>query len=116
SPLANHELIESGEIYHGQILLADGKVDSMPVAERFRLIRARIERENLSGKNLKVIAITSSVPEEGKSVTSVNLARAFATNPTGKTLLIDCDLRKPSVHRFFGLRMGPGVGEALSHS
>jgi capsular exopolysaccharide synthesis family protein len=106
-------MADKSEIYHGRILLPDGEIHNMPVAERFRLLRARIERHNLSGHNDRLISVTSAVPEEGKSVCSVNLARAFATNPTGKTLLLDCDLRKPAVHKYFGLRTGPGLSDAL---
>lgn len=110
---ARQDVIDKGELYRGCVLLSDGEIHSMPVAERFRLLRARIERRNLGGHDDRVIAITSAVPEEGKTVVSVNLARAFGTNPTGKTLLIDADLRKPSIHKYFGLRTGPGLTDAL---
>ncbi len=104
------------EIYHGRIVLPDGEIHNMPVAERFRLLRARIEQRNLSGRNDRLISITSAVPEEGKSMIAANLARAFATNPMGKTLLIDCDLRKPSIHKYFSLRDKPGLSDALKQN
>jgi len=53
------------------------------------------------GKDNKVIVITSSVPNEGKSTASVNIA--FELSKSEKTLLIDADFRKPSVHKVFGL-------------
>lgn len=105
---------QHSELYHGRILLSGGHVQSMPIAERFRMLRARIERRNLSGANERIIAISSAVPAEGKSLTSVNLARAFATDLSGKTLLIDCDLRKPSVDKYFGLGRVPGLTDALT--
>ena len=104
---------QHSELYHGRILLSGGHVQSMPIAERFRMLRARIERRNLAGANERIIAISSAVPAEGKSLTSVNLARAFATDLSGKTLLIDCDLRKPSVDKYFGLGRVPGLTDAL---
>lgn len=105
---------QHSELYHGRILLSGGHVQSMPIAERFRMLRARIERRNLSGANEKIIAISSAVPAEGKSLTSVNLSRAFAADMSGKTLLIDCDLRKPSVDKYFGLGRVPGLTNALT--
>lgn len=101
------------EIYQGLILLAEGYIESIPAAEKFRILRAKIDRMNLGEDRFKVISVTSAVPSEGKSVTSVNLARALSIDPTGKTLLIDCDLRKPSVHRFFRLTREGGVSDAL---
>ncbi|MCC6934058.1 MAG: CpsD/CapB family tyrosine-protein kinase [Deltaproteobacteria bacterium] len=101
------------ELYHGRVLLSDGYVQSMPVAERFRLLRTRIERRNSVGRDERVIAVSSAVPAEGKSLVAVNLARAFATDQTGKTLLIDCDLRKPSVEKYFSLGEVPGLTDAL---
>ncbi len=104
---------KNNQLYHGQILLQEGSMTNFPAAERFRILRAKIERNNLGPKRYHVIAVTSAVPEEGKSVVSVNLARALSIDPVGKTLLIDSDLRKPSVHRFFGLNEGPGLSDAL---
>lgn len=104
---------QNSELYHGRIFLSGGHVQSMPIAERFRLLRARIERRNLSGTSERIIAISSAVPAEGKSLTAVNLARAFATDLSGKTLLIDCDLRKPSIDKYFSLGRVPGLTDAI---
>ena len=97
----------------GEVLLSQGVISSHPVAERFRMLRAKIERFNARGDNYRVIAVTSSVPEEGKSVVSVNLSRALSMNSLGKTILIDCDMRRPTVHSFFGLDRGPGLSDVL---
>jgi capsular exopolysaccharide synthesis family protein len=100
----------------GVILLSRSSVVDLEAAERFRILRGQLERKQLSSKEKtpeRVFAVTSATPGEGKSVTSVNLSRAFATDPRGKTLLIDCDLRKPNVHRFFGEHQGPGLSDVL---
>jgi capsular exopolysaccharide synthesis family protein len=55
----------------------------------------------------KALLVTSSVPGEGKSVLCSNLAAVFAAH-NRKTLLIDCDLRRPSVHRYFGVEPNSG--------
>ena len=68
-------------------------------AEAFRAAYSQME---LSSKVEfpKTILITSTLPEEGKSLVASNLARAFSGHGK-KTLLIDCDLRRPSQHRLF---------------
>lgn len=101
------------EIYQGLILLAEGFIESVPAAEKFRILRAKLERMNLGQHRFQALAVTSAVPSEGKSVVAVNLARALSIDPTGKTLLVDCDLRKPSVHRFFRLPRDGGLSDAL---
>ena len=101
------------DIYQGLILLAEGYIESAAAAERFRILRAKLERQNLGEKKFKVIAVTSAVPSEGKSVVAVNLARALSIDPIGKTLLIDADLRKPTVHRFFRTARECGLSDAL---
>lgn len=103
----------SGLIHEGIVLLAGSRTLDLQAAERFRILKAKIERSNLTRDPIQVMAITSAVPEEGKSVTSVNLARALAMDPQGKTLLIDCDLRKANVHKFFGSAPTPGLSDAL---
>src|SRR5215212_3609256 len=60
----------------------------------------------------KVTVLTSPGQEEGKSVTCANLGVVLAQ--AGKsTLILDCDLRKPTIHRFFGLRNVRGVVDSL---
>lgn len=97
----------------GNILLPSGILVSMPVAERLRIIRAKIERANIAKQRFQVIAISSALPKEGKSVIAVNLARALGIDPLGKTIIIDCDLRKPSMHKFFGKKVYPGISDAI---
>lgn len=65
----------------------------------------------LSG-DAELIAITSSVPAEGKSTIAANLAAAIASLG-GRTLLIDADMRKPRQHSLFGVRARPGLAEVL---
>ena len=78
-------------------------------SEAVRTLRTSIQLLNLSGDK-KVIMVTSSVPKEGKTTVSINLA--FAMGQMGKTLLIDADLRKPSVAKRFDL---PGFQPGLSN-
>ena len=69
-------------------------------AENIRTIRSSILLSGLDDEQ-KVILVTSSIPGEGKSITAVNLA--LALGQLGNVLLIDCDLRRPSIKEVFGL-------------
>ena len=79
-------------------------------AESFRSLRASIA---MNTTNAKVIAITSSLPDEGKTTTSLCLARSMAASGD-KVLLIDCDLRRQGVSEFVADRdTRPGLVEVL---
>ena len=68
--------------------------------EAMRLIRTRLERQ-MEGK--KVLMVTSSISGEGKSTVAANLAISMALKGK-KVILVDCDLRNPSVHEIFNLQ------------
>lgn len=73
-----------------------------PLLENFRMLRTSLALSSqLSGESAKMLAVTSSLPKEGKSLTSVNLAVAAALS--GETvILVDCDLHLPSLHDLCG--------------
>lgn len=87
---------------------------SGPQAEVFRMLRTNLEFATL-GRDLRTIMITSAVEQEGKSTTIANLAIALAR--AGKrVVLVDLDLRRPFLDKFFDLG-GPGVTQvALGHA
>lgn len=72
-----------------------------PVSEAYRAIRTNLQFAG-AGKQLKTLAFTSAVPGEGKSTTVANLAIVMGQDDK-HILLIDCDMRKPVIHRRFGL-------------
>ena len=79
-------------------------------AEAVRLLRTNIEFVNLD-RDARAIMITSAVEREGKSTTIANLAIAEA-RAGRRTLLVDLDLRRPLLHRFFDLE-GPGLTDVV---
>ena len=82
------------------------------VAEAFRSLRASIAT-NAYVENQRTFLITSACPSEGKSFCSANFSTTLAHQGL-KTLLIDADLRKPSISRlFFGMHRKPGLSEVL---
>ena len=83
-----------------------------PIAEIFRTLRTNIQFMN-SQKSLRTILITSTMPGEGKSWISSNLAITFA-QAGKKVLLIDADLRKGRLHKMFNLEAIPGLSNYLS--
>ncbi len=64
-------------------------------------------------KRPKVILITSTLPKEGKTTVVVSLARMLASIGQ-KVLVIDCDLRRPALHKIFGLDAEPGLVECIN--
>lgn len=86
---------------------------SSPASEAYRTLRTNLQFSNLSQK-LRSIMITSSGPREGKSTTSANIAVATAQMGL-RTLLIDGDLRRPTINKIFSLNREPGLSEILSH-
>ena len=82
------------------------------IAEQYRNIRTSIQYSNLD-KKLKTILVSSSTKNEGKTITTTNLAVNFAAIDKKKVLIIDCDLRNPSIHKEFGITNVGGLTDLL---
>lgn len=86
------------------------------LSEAYRILRTFVEfLMGEKGALGRVIVITSTGPQEGKTLTACNLSISLA-QAGRKTLLIDADLRRPTVHRLFGLKRSPGLAEVLMGS
>lgn len=86
---------------------------SSPVSEQYRTIRTNIQFASSVDRKLQTLVITSSGPSEGKSTTSANLAVVFAKSGQ-KVLLVDADMRKPTVFKTFQLTNEVGLSTVLS--
>ena len=83
-----------------------------PVTEAYRTLLTNIEYSSVD-KQIQMIAVTSSAPSEGKTTTATNLAVAYSE--TGKNvLLVDCDLRKPRLHKVFNTSNLIGLTSVLA--
>ncbi len=81
-------------------------------AEAFRLLGVRL-RNLRRDRSLKKVLVTSTVPQEGKSMTAANLACTLALTTQQKILLLEGDLRRPSLSGKFGIGRNPGLCECL---
>lgn len=86
-----------------------------PIVEQFRALRTHIYSSEAAG-SLKTILITSSRSQEGKTLVAVNLSIVMAQDLEKPVLLIDCNLRKPCVDIYLGLKSDKGLSDVLSGS
>lgn len=82
------------------------------VKEAYKAIRTNIAL-SIMKEGCKRLVFTSAIPSEGKSTTALNVAVSFS-RAYSKVLLIDCDLRKPRMHKALGLGNNVGVSNVLS--
>jgi capsular exopolysaccharide synthesis family protein len=103
-----HLPIESLDSYSSLVAQFDPK---SPVAESYRSLRTNLEFTKLASP-ARSFLITSSTLEEGKSTTVANLGLALAQGGK-RTLIVESDLRRPSIYGYFGLTREPGLTEVL---
>lgn len=85
---------------------------SSVVSEQFRTVKTNIQF-SMVDETLRTIVVTSAGPAAGKSTVAANLAATFASNEK-KVLLVDADLRKPTVHKTFKVRNNDGLTTLLT--
>jgi capsular exopolysaccharide synthesis family protein len=81
--------------------------------EQFRSLRSRMHEFRDLNK-LKSILVSSGLPQEGKTFVAANLAISFARHKAARVLLIDGDMRRASLHKMLGTKIGPGLTEYLA--
>lgn len=81
------------------------------VAEAYRILRTNLIF-SMAGSGGHVLVLTSAEPGEGKTTTAVNLAEALANNGA-RVLIVDGDLRRPTVHQHFGFAKTPGLSDLV---
>lgn len=92
----------------------NGGVSDLPFGENeaFRMLHASLRYFNVD-KDVRSVLVTAEAAEAGKSTIAWNLARVAATSL--RVVLVESDLRKPSLAQQHGLRPGPGLAELLTH-
>lgn len=86
---------------------------SFAASEAYKLLRAKLQFSFADEKNSHVIGVSSALAGEGKSVTATNIAYSLA-QLNKRILLLDCDLRKPTLHTKIGMEKQPGLSNYLA--
>ena len=112
TPMASIARIETGDVPSDKLVVS--RYPMSPAAESYRVLRANLQFK-MGDKRIRTLMVTSTVPMEGKSLTSANLATVLAHSGK-RVLLVDADLRRPTVHRIFEIGNSAGLTTALSSS
>ncbi len=88
------------------------KGDSAVLLESFRTLRSSLQYFDVDS-SLRTILITSGVPQEGKTITTVNLAFSLALSGK-RVIVLEADLRRPMVHRYLGIENAMGLSSVLA--
>jgi capsular exopolysaccharide synthesis family protein len=96
---------------HPQSHLLGASKEDVAAMERFKLLRYRLYQLRKQ-RTLKSVLVTSAIPREGKSMVAANLAITLAQSSI-RVLLVDADLRRPSLPLLFGLKLVEGLAEIL---
>jgi exopolysaccharide/PEP-CTERM locus tyrosine autokinase len=100
-----------GRIDHRLVCLQE---PSSPAAECFKVLRSKLLVGD-SGELRRTIMVTGAEPADGKTLVSANLAVSIAQGMNHYVLLVDCDLRRPSLHKSLGLQVKQGLREYLEN-
>jgi succinoglycan biosynthesis transport protein ExoP len=94
---------------------ANGTLIPGPEWEAFRKLRAKLRYFGVD-RDIRSVLVTSAAPEEGKTTVASNLALAAAIGGQARVLLVEADLRKPTLARRYHLARVPGLAELLTHN
>jgi len=84
-----------------------------PISEEYKKLKSFILKITQSETFLNTIMVSSSVKDEGKTITALNLAITLADEYDHTVLLVDADLRQPSIHKYLGIPNGIGLSDCL---
>lgn len=101
--------VDAAHLRRGR-LLAPGMQG--PAAKAFRMLRTQV-MQRMSARGWNSLAVVSAVPGDGKTTVAINLAMAISMDPGHSALLVDFDLRQPSVAERLGISTDPGVEQCL---
>ena len=81
-------------------------------ADQVKILRTHV-LQSLSDEGKNTLLVTSANPGEGKTITAINLAISFSHQTNRTVLLVDGDIRKPTIDKYLGLSEGPGLSDYL---
>lgn len=94
-------------------VISRSKLD--PRATKFQILRTKVLQQ-MRKRDWNSLAITAPTPGAGKSLVAANLACSIAMEGNQSVLLVDMDLRKPSIHKYFGFKPEWGIHDILDES
>lgn len=97
--------VDWGALRERRIVASD---DSRSAVHAYRMLRTQV-LQRARGHNLTALGVISAAHGEGKTLTAINLALSLAAEPNQAVLLIDFDLRRPSIHHVLGLPIDRGL-------
>ena len=101
--------VSKQELLEKRVLLGD---DKNAVTDQYKVLRTRV-LQRLKANQWRTLAISSPTEGCGKTLTSINLAISLARDVNHSVLLVDLDLRRPSVHKYFYTDEQPGISEFM---
>src|SRR5258708_3087829 len=110
-PVAGLSSLKAGSCVAGKLVVTADLEQS--AVEQYRKLAATLHHAQAE-RNLKIVMISSAVSGDGKTLTSTNLALTLSESYRRRVLLIDADLRKPSLHGIFGAGDAGGLSECLT--
>jgi protein-tyrosine kinase len=105
--------VEPVPITNPYLAIWQNEEDTM-VREEYKKLRSLVEHLTRQESFRNTLMVTSTLGGEGKTITALNLAIALAQQYDHTVLLVDADLRKPSVHQYLGLKQDVGLAQCLS--
>jgi len=103
--------VDADAMRERRIILAEG-VD--PIADAYKVLRTHV-LQRMRANGWKTLAVTSPGIGDGKTITSINLAISLAREVNQTVLLVDLDLRRPSIGRYFSEGPTQGISDHLTH-
>lgn len=94
-------------------LLAGGDDENALIADRYRLLRTRV-LQAMRAKGWRSLGVTSAGTQAGKTVTAINLAISIARDGNHQVVLVDGDIRKPSIADYMGIEAALGLSAYLT--
>ncbi|MBK1722137.1 CpsD/CapB family tyrosine-protein kinase [Thiocystis violacea] len=101
---------DAHSLRNDRIILAEG-IET--ISEHYKVLRTQV-LQRMRAKGLRTLAITSPGPGEGKTTTAINLAISLARDVNQTVLLVDLDLKRPAVAKYFGNEQALGISDYLT--
>jgi capsular exopolysaccharide synthesis family protein len=98
-----------GPSYRDRLVVSS---QNLPLVESFRNLAGTLNTAQKE-RNIKIVLVTSAIPEDGKTLTAINLALTMSESYGRNVLLIDADLRRPTLHKIAGIGDTEGLSEGL---